>query len=182
MTTRGGALSFLVSLVRLEEEHCEWGKGDGERMAEALVRHRRCHRAAEVAEPAAAVERGVAIQQLAPAAAAGNAEPVVVARYRREIADHGDRRIVLTALANEGEHALLPVAALDPAETLDREILFVQRLFALVDPVQVRNPALHAFVALIHAEHMPLEARLVRPFAPLAELAAHEEQLLAGVR
>src|SRR6185503_14728667 len=179
MTTRGGAVSFFVSLLRFEEHHGEWRAGDRQRMAEALVRHGRGVRAAEVAHAAAAVEGRVAVEELAPAAAARHADAVVVARHRREVAHHRDRRRV-AGLPQERDDALLPVAALDPAEALDGEILLVERSLAPVERVQVRDPALHAFVALVHGEHVPFEARLVRPLAALAELAAHEQQLLAG--
>src|SRR5215213_3719872 len=119
MTTRGGG----VSLFRLEEEDREWGNGDAEGVAVLLVRHGRRLGGAEVADAAAAVERGVAVEQLAPPSAARHAEPVVVACHRREVAHHRDRRRVVAALAKERQHALLPVAALDPLEAVDGEIL-----------------------------------------------------------
>jgi hypothetical protein len=47
--------------------------------------------------------------------------------------------------------------------------------------VQVADPALDAAMRGV-VEEMPVEARVVLPLAPLAELAAHEEELLPGLR
>src|SRR5436190_22574623 len=178
MTTRGGG----VSLLRLEEKNGQRRNSDGKRLREVLVRHRRRLAAAVIAEARAAVERRVRVEQLAPEAAARHAKAIVVARDRREVAHHQDRRRRLVALAQERDDALLPVAALHPAEAVVREVFLVQRRLLAQDAVEVAHPALHALVARIHLQHMPLEARLVRPFAALAELAAHEEELLAGMR
>ena len=46
----------------------------------------------------------------------------------------------------------------------------MQRGLGPVDAVQIRDPALHALVAPILAEHVPLERVLVRPLAALREL------------
>src|SRR5437868_6797266 len=127
MTTRGGAVTCLVSLFRPEEKHSEWGNGDRQRVAELLVGHGRRVGAAEVAEAAAAVERRVAVEELAPAAALRHADAIVVARHRREVADHGERRRVV-GQAQEREHALLPVAPLNPAEALAGKIFLKKRL------------------------------------------------------
>ncbi len=61
-----------------------------------------------------------------------------------------------------------------------REIDLVQRRLVAVAAVEVGDPALHALV-LGHVGDPPFELVVVRPFAPLAELAAHEQQLLAGM-
>src|SRR3954467_13810533 len=170
MTTRGGG----VSLLRLEEKNGQRRKRNGKRLRKVLVGHRRRLAAAVIAQARAAVERRVGIEELAPEAAARHAEAIVVARYRREVAHHQDRRRRFVALAQERNDALLPVAALHPAEAVVREIFLVQRRLLAHDTVEVADPALHALVARIHLQHRPLEARLVRPLAALAELAAHE--------
>src|SRR5512145_3455562 len=54
----------------------------------------------------------------------------------------------------------------------------MERRLAGIRPVEIRDPALNALVARIDPEHMPFEAVLVRPLAPLAELPAHEKKLL----
>src|SRR5690242_10840476 len=122
MTTRGGALTACSSLFRLEDEHGEWREGNGERVAVLLIGHGDRFGAAVVAEVAAAVERGIAVQELAPVAAARHADAVIVPRNGREVANHEQRRHALAGLAQEREHALLPVAALHPAEPIGREV------------------------------------------------------------
>src|SRR5688572_15244518 len=93
MTTRVSAAWILSrDLFRLEEEHGERRQGERERVAELLVRHRLRVRAALVAHAAAAVVRSVAVEELAPAAAARHAHAVVVARDRGEVANHEHRR------------------------------------------------------------------------------------------
>src|SRR5260221_11795887 len=151
-------------------------------MAEFVVRHGRRINAAVFAHAAAAIHRGIGVEELAPVAAARHAEAVVFPRHGSEVADHQDRRRALVALAQERDDALLPVAALHPAEAVVGEILLVQRRLLAQHAVQVRYPALYAFVAIVRAEHMPLEARLLRPLPALADLAAHEEELVAGGR
>src|SRR4029079_7236853 len=160
MTTRGGGFSLL----RLEEEYGEGRKRDGKRLREVLVRHRRRFHAAKIAEARAAVRRRVGVEKLAPIAAARYAEAIVVARYRGEVADDEDRRRGIGALAQEGDHALLPVAALHPAEAIVAEVFLVERRLLAHHAVEVGDPALHALVPRIRAEHVPLEARLVGPF------------------
>ena len=49
--------------------------------------------AAEIAHVRAAVGRRVGVENLAPAAGDGQADAIVEARHRREIADDGDRRV-----------------------------------------------------------------------------------------
>src|SRR3954470_5448062 len=107
-------------------------------MAEVLVGHRRRLAAAVVAKSAAAIHRRVAVQELAPIAAARHADAVVKPRHRREVADDEDRRGRFVALTQEREHALLPVAALYPAETILQEVLLVQRRLLAQHAVEIR--------------------------------------------
>ena len=46
--------------------------------------------------------------------------------------------------------------------------------------VQIADQALHAFVIAV-GQQMPVETAIVIPFALLAEFAAHEQKLLAGM-
>src|SRR6266850_1285614 len=54
----------------------------------------------------------------------------------------------------------------------------LRRRRVAIEPVEITAPALHAGVQRI-LQHVPLEALLVLPLAPLAEFPAHEQQLLA---
>src|SRR5262249_34123517 len=62
---------------------------DGEHLGSPVPVDRRRFDAAKVAQPAAAVRRGVAVQYLTPDATAGDADAVVVAWQRREV-EHGE--------------------------------------------------------------------------------------------
>ena len=57
----------------------------------------------------------------------------------------------------------------------------VQRRFGAQQSIEVRDPALHACMVGV-LQHPPFEAFLVRPLAPLSELPAHEQELLARMR
>ena len=71
--------------------------------------------ASQVPHAASAVFLGVAVQQLAPESAGGNADPVAVARHRSEIADDQDfiagdrplrsREIMLAAVSLQSTHS-----------------------------------------------------------------------------
>ena len=82
------------------------------------------------------------------------------------------------ALPQKRQHALIAVAAVDPLEASRIAIEPVQCRFAAVEAVQVVNPLPQAAVRLVFQE-LPVEVAIVVPFVPLAELPAHEEQLLA---
>src|SRR5262249_57978251 len=96
-------------------------------------------------------------------------------------ADDDDGLLGLAAAAEKGERALRSVVAVDPLEAGRLAVARVQGGLGAVGGVQVADPALQAAVRLA-LEERPVEARLVVPLAPLAELAAHEEELLAGLR
>ena len=58
-------------------------------------------------------------------------------------------------------------------------IQFAESRLASVDPIQIMNPFLDASVGR-KLEQVPIEAAVVIPFIALAELASHEQELLAG--
>src|SRR6185503_15760108 len=108
ITTRAGAGTVLgLFLIRLEEDRRERRQRQGKRVTVLLVGHRHGIGAAVVAQAAAAVARRVAVEDLAPVAAAGHANPVVEARHRGEVEDREDRRRVLSGEAQERDRALL---------------------------------------------------------------------------
>src|SRR2546425_4165203 len=128
ITTRAGAgLVFWLLLVRLEEDHRERRQCQRKGMTVFLVRHGDRIGAALVAEATAAVEARVAVEDLAPVAAARHADAVVDTRHRGEVVHREDRRRALVAQAQEGKRALLPVPALHPAEAVRREVFAVER-------------------------------------------------------
>ena len=73
------------------------------------------------------------------------------------------------------------VVAVDPLEAGVIEVDLVQRRLAAIQRVQVGHAA-SARPGASPTAAGPTAAVVVVPFVPLAELAAHEQQLLAGVR
>src|SRR6185312_8966175 len=131
-------------------------------------------------DPAAAILRRVAVQALAPPAAERHTDAIVVPRHRREVAR--DQGYILGPLspAQVHDHALIGIVAVDPLEAVGREVALVEGGSRTIEAVDVPHPAADAFVQRIR-EHMPLQALVMLPLAPLADLPAHEEELLAGM-
>src|SRR5256884_8088281 len=133
----------------------------------------------ELALAAAAEVGGAAVEPPAPATAARHADAIGHARHRREVARH-QGELAGDAAPQERDHADVGVVTVDPLEAAFRELELVQRRRAAIEPVEIAHPALHPGVQRI-LEHVPLETLLVLPLAPLAELPAHEQQLLPGM-
>src|SRR6202043_3261037 len=136
---------------------------------------------AEVAPAGTAVFPGIGIQNLAPDPAGRYADQEIGARNRREIAYHEQRSTLTRRLAQERDDADFRTVEVHPFESVGGKIDLVQRRFAAVNPVQVAHQVLYTGV-FRQIGNPPLELALVRPFAPLPEFAAHEQQLLAGMR
>ena len=100
---------------------------------------------------------------------------------RREVADDERGLVVRAALAQEGVDALVGIDRVQPFEAGRIGVEGVQRRKLAIEPVQVAHEALHAAMHGI-VEQVPVERMVVVPLPLLAELAAHEEQLLAGMR
>src|SRR5207302_3412342 len=83
--------------------------------------------------------------------------------------------------AQESEHARRRIAGVDPFESRLIEVELIQRGLGSQRAVEISYPALHAGM-LEERRYPPFESALVRPFTALAEFAAHEQELFAGVR
>ena len=143
---------------------------------------RLCVHPTEIADAAAAIAGGIAVEHLAPAAGAWHAEPIGMARHRREVAHHERRCAAFVAgVTQERDHAVGRIAAVDPRETRRIEVLCVQRRRARERAVEIAHPCLQPGVHRVGGQ-VPVEALVVIPLAPLAEFTAHEQQLLARVR
>ena len=135
---------------------------------------------ADVADIAAAVMRGVRIENLAPFAGERHPDAVVVIYIRRKIHDHKAARAGVVALADPGEHVAAGIVGDDPFETGRIAIHLMQRRQGAVEPVEIADQRLDAGIFRL-IEQMPVERAIMIPFALLAEFAAHEHQLLAGM-
>src|SRR2546428_4796597 len=110
----------------------------------------------------------------------GNTQPVGDSWNRRSV-EHEDQVVGrILGLSDKRNRAPLPVVKVDPFKTGWLEVYFVQRTLALIEAIEVFDQSLQPLVRLV-LKQMPIEARVVAPFAPLPELRTHEEQLLAGV-
>src|SRR5512135_1889371 len=172
----GIARSAIVPSVR-EEQGRERGEGDGDRMQPTVCRQRGRLDAAEIADPASPVERRVAVERFPPDTRARHPEHVVASGHRREVAYGEDEPARVVPLAQEAQHARIGIVAVDPLESRSVEVVSMERGLRAIEPVEVGEPSLQAGVLGV-LQHPPLERAVVRPFAPLAEFAAHEQQLL----
>ncbi len=120
----------------------------------------------QVADAAAAVDRRVGVDHLAPAASAGQADPVAEVRFAGEVGNAGDlarpatagRAGALAAVraaipgipgeAEERQHVARRVVGVYPAEAVRRGVLPPERRAARVEPVEVGDQPLNAGVPL----------------------------------
>src|SRR5262249_32959590 len=128
-----------------QEHYRQRRQRDAQRERSPMMLGRRRLDAAEVAQPAAPVLPGVAVQHLLPVAPAWHARPVTETRHRREVAQHQHESLLLAA-AQEAEYALLRVVGVDPGEARRTPVQLVQGRLAPVETVQVLHPALDAGV------------------------------------
>src|SRR5690606_26041008 len=91
--------------------------------------------------------------------------------------DVGRRR----AAADEADDALLGIVGVDPLEAFASAVAIMERGELAVDAVELADEELDPAVGRAGRAEVPIEALVVVPLAPLAELAAHEEQLLGGL-
>lgn len=133
---------------------------------------------AVVADVAPAVSLSVGIDDLLPPALPIHPDPVGLAHDGRGVDDKRDA-FARARFAQEGDHGVVAVAEIDPLEAVVRVVLVEKGGLVFIDPVQVLDEALQAVVLGALAE-MPVERLIVVPLAPLAEFAAHEEQLFPG--
>ncbi len=129
-----------------------------------------------IAHVAAAVGVAVAVELFVPQALARHANAVVLANDRRKV-EHKDERAVPVEAA-VGEDAVLAVVVRDPFEAVYLVVPEGRRV--LVEVVEVAEPLHQALVQRLVGE-VPFQRPVVVPLAVLSELAAHKEQLLAGV-
>src|SRR5438876_3938457 len=126
-----------------------------------------------VADVAAPVDRGVAVQDLAPAAAFRDLDPVTVADFGGEIDDHDARNAAVSRLSLPREDAAAGVVGDDPLEARRVAIELVQGGYGSIQPIEIAHERLDAGMAR-SGEQVPIEAALVAPFLLLRELPAHE--------
>src|SRR5262245_41730877 len=136
--------------------------------------------AAQIALTAAAVEPRIAVQCFAPKTALGGTDAIIGARHRSKIGDDDDELSRRSWLSQQGDDAGLGVVAIDPLKSSWVAIHFKERRLAMVKSIQVAHPTLNSLVAR-RVQQMPVQACVVCPLIPLAELAAHEQKFFSGL-
>src|SRR5262245_2724604 len=123
---------------------------------------------------------GIAIEYLTPHATVRCPNLVVETRHRREVADHQDALAGRPALAQKAHDTAFDVVTVDPGEAQWVAVALIKCWHLLVEMIQVRYPPLQAGVWR-KLEQVPVQAGIVMPLAPLAELPTHKEKLFAGL-
>src|SRR5271157_4001217 len=125
-----------TSHLLLEHHYRQGRQVEQQRVLLSVTGDRPCHPAAEISLIGSPVNRGVAVQHLAPISLVWNANPVSSPRHRSEIARQYHRRSQVLGKAHVGEDAVIGVVGIDPAPTTGDEISLVQRRLAAVEGVQ----------------------------------------------
>src|SRR5215831_1756882 len=131
-----------------------------------------------VPDVAAAVDRSIGIENLAPAADERHLDPIVAPDLRREIHRHQAARPRLPALAHPHEHAVVDVLADQPFEAVRLAVELMQRRQRAIEAIEIADQRLNAGVSALR-QQMPVERMTVAPFLLLRELVPHEVELLA---
>ena len=134
-----------------------------------------------VADIRPAIAPAIGVDDLAIAPDGGNADPVAVTRHRREIAEHDDDVARAPSAAQPADHALLAIGEIDPLEAMRIAVAFMQRCDRAIHAIQVGDQPLHPEMHRI-SQRAPVERRIVIPLGGLAELSAHEQELLPRKR
>ena len=113
-------------------------------------------------------------------AALRNAYAVVVALNGTEVA-YNNNFVAAFVHSTKGDNRLLIVVVGDPREALPREVDFPQGRVFEIEVIERAGKVLSLFVHIVFKKH-PVKRRLEVPLLELAELAAHKEQLFAGMR
>src|SRR6185437_496224 len=129
---------------------------------------------------APSVGGGIGIEDFAPSAGKGHAHAIVAQHLRREIHDDDAAFVGLPGFSEPRENAVAGVVGDEPFEAAGVAIKRVQCRQVAVEPVEIADQTLDAGVGRL-LKQMPGKADIVVPFAVLAELRTHEQQLLAGM-
>ncbi len=172
---------FRSGAVGDEPDDSDRRQRDLDRVLLLVPRHLLRLQSEAVADVGAPVEAGVGVQRLAPPASRRQPQPPPLADDRREVARAHEPVLPVLRDAREREDVLVRRVRLEPAEALVRVVELPERGLLVVDAVEIANQVEHSvMVGLV--EQVPVEgAGRLAPLLLLCELAAHEQELLAGV-
>src|SRR5437870_251603 len=132
------------------------------------------------AKASAAVLLRISIQNLLVGSLARQSNSMAFAHDRREVADADNLLAGRRSNTAKRGHILAGIIDFNPTKTARIAVGFPQRAVFLIKLIQILNQRQHASVNWSF-QQVPIQTLSLGPFAPLAELAAHEQQFLAGV-
>ena len=101
--------------------------------------------------------------------------------YDRREVEHAQNLVPVVILAHETHDGIIGIVAPDPLETGVVVVNFPEGRVVFVNVVQLLHHG-EEFAVAVPADEVPVERLLFVPFAELAEVVAHEVELLARVR
>src|SRR5215510_9556405 len=133
-------MSTLSAVVLEKQGRQRWYRQrDG--MSPAVERDRHSLHTTEVSPSTPAILHGVAVQELLPETAAGSAKTIVLAGNGSEVADDEYDVFRGVSFPNETNDTGFSVITINPLETRRIQIKLVQRGFAPIEPIELRDPA-----------------------------------------
>lgn len=94
---------------------------------------------AAVTHIAAAVDHGIRVDQLAIPPRVRNADVVIMARHRCEVAEAHDGRLRVSWFPKVRDDGIVGVAKVDPLKTTPVEVDFMQSRFLAIDSIEIAN-------------------------------------------
>src|ERR1700722_14881553 len=125
-----------------------------------------------VADVAASVDTGIGIQNFFVPTLTGRSNSIGVSGNRCGIAREENCRTGIP-LGDEGENAVIGIVQVDPFESGITIIVLRKSGLALVNIIEMLDQTSKAIVQGI-MEEVPIDALVVIPLQPLADLASHE--------
>src|SRR5207245_11413562 len=120
------------------------------------------------------------VQNFFPKTVYRHTHAIVLTNDRCEIADEVELLIGSLSSAKEADDAPLRLIAIHPFKTGRIGITLMQRRIAAVQSIEIAQPMPQSSMKRSF-QQVPLQAGIVIPLGPLAELIPHEQELPAGV-
>ena len=97
----------------------------------------------------APIFRAIRVQDLTISSSSGDADSVIVARYRGKIADEQYTLSPPTCPTDERNYAVVPVVKVDPFEPFPTEVLLPECAMAAIELIEIRKETAKLVVRLM---------------------------------
>ena len=121
----------------------------------------------------------VGVEHLRQRAVEGQTDAIDRPVHRGEVG-HAQHSLPCPVGADKAHHAVVLIVGVHPLEAVPAVVDLVKGRILLVEMVQRPDALLHLRVLVIHQQE-PVQLIVIAPLDELAELAAHEQQLFAGM-